>query len=166
MTTRSLGRVIGDGVIAGAVGTTALNAATYVDMAVRARPASSTPETTVERGAERLGISIPGDDDTRTVRESALGPLLGTAAGLGAGVGLSAILCTGRPRSLGGALGTAWLLAMAAGNGPMIVLGVTDPRTWSAADWAADIVPHAAYAAAATGALMALRGSTVGAFFD
>ena len=26
------------------------------------------------------------------------------------------------------------------------VLGVTDPRTWSAADWVSDVVPHLAYA--------------------
>jgi hypothetical protein len=32
----------------------------------------------------------------------------------------------------------------------MTVLGVTDPRTWSAADWLADVVPHAMYALAAT----------------
>ncbi len=37
------------GAAAGAAGATALNALTYVDMAVRGRPASSTPETTVER---------------------------------------------------------------------------------------------------------------------
>jgi hypothetical protein len=36
---------------------------------------------------------------------------------------------------------------MAVGNGPMTVLGVTDPRTWSPADWAADVAPHLAYAA-------------------
>ncbi len=29
----------------------------------------------------------------------------------------------------------------------MIVLGVTDPRTWPASSWAADIIPHAAYGA-------------------
>jgi hypothetical protein len=38
---------------------------------------------------------------------------------------------------------------MLVGNGPMTALGVTDPRTWRAADWAADILPHLAYAVAA-----------------
>ena len=156
-TLRVIGRTIGHGMLAGAVGTTALNAATYADMAVRARPARSTPEATVERGAELLGITIPGDEDTRKARESGLGPLLGTAAGLGAGVVLTAILGTGRPRSVGGTLAVAWLLAMAAGNGPMTVLGVADPRAWGAADWVADVVPHAAYAAAATAALRTLH---------
>jgi len=35
-------------------------------------------------------------------------------------------------------------------NGPMTVLGVTDPRTWSAVDWISDVVPHMAYAAVVT----------------
>ncbi len=34
------------GVAAGAAGTTALNAVTYLDMATRARPAGSTPDDT------------------------------------------------------------------------------------------------------------------------
>ncbi|HEV7623003.1 MAG TPA: hypothetical protein VGO26_02625 [Amnibacterium sp.] len=40
------------GSAAGADGTTALNAVAYLDMVLRARPASSTPETSVERLAE------------------------------------------------------------------------------------------------------------------
>ena len=32
-------------------------------------------------------------------------------------------------------------------NGPMTVLGITDPRTWSAPDWVSDLVPHVAYGA-------------------
>ena len=32
-------------------------------------------------------------------------------------------------------------------NGPMTVLGVTDPRTWSRTDWVSDVVPHLAYGA-------------------
>jgi hypothetical protein len=34
---------------------------------------------------------------------------------------------------------------MAGANGPMTALGVTDPRTWAAADRVADVVPHLAY---------------------
>jgi hypothetical protein len=158
-TLTGIARTIGHGLLAGAVGTTALNAATYADMALRARPASSTPEATFERGAELLGITIPGNEDTRETRKSGLGPLLGTAAGVSAGVALTTILSTGRPRSLGGTLGVAWLLAMAAGNGPMTVLGVTDPRTWTPTAWVADILPHAAYAVAATAAVRTLNAS-------
>ena len=39
------------------------------------------------------------------------------------------------------------LTVLVSTNGPMTVLGVTDPRTWSAADWISDLVPHLAYAA-------------------
>ena len=152
----SFGRSLAHGAIAGAVGTTALNAATYADMALRGRPASSTPERTVERGAELLGLSIPGDEAQRRAREAGLGPLLGTTAGVGAGLLLGALRASGRPRGGAATLAVASLLAMVAGNGPMTVLGVTDPRTWSATDWVADIVPHAAYAIAATGTLAAL----------
>jgi hypothetical protein len=41
-------------------------------------------------------------------------------------------------------------------NGPMTVLGVTDPRTWSRTDWVSDIVPHLAYAAVVTSTMDAL----------
>lgn len=47
---------------------------------------------------------------------------------------------------------------MLAGNAPMIVLGVTDPRTWPASSWVADVVPHFAYALAATATLDAFDG--------
>jgi hypothetical protein len=41
-------------------------------------------------------------------------------------------------------------------NGPMTVLGITDPRTWSRTDWVSDIVPHLAYAAVVTTTMNAL----------
>jgi hypothetical protein len=47
---------------------------------------------------------------------------------------------------------------MLAGNGPMTVLGVTDPRRWGAVDWAADVLPHLAYAGVAAVTLDALDG--------
>lgn len=137
------------GLIAGAVGTTALNAATYTDMALRGRGSSSTPEETVERGAEALGITVPGDDQARQARESGLGSLLGITAGLGTGLVLGLLRGAGRPRGRAQTAAVAWGLVMLVGNGPMTVLGVTDPRKWSADSWAADIVPHAAYALAA-----------------
>lgn len=141
------------GALAGAAGTTALNAATYLDMVLRARPASSTPEQTVERGADLLGLPLPDDEDKKQALESGLGSLLGALAGVGTGVALGALRAAGRPRSGVGTLGTAWVLAMIAGNGPMTVLGVTDPRSWRAVDWAADIVPHLSYAVVAAATL-------------
>lgn len=56
------------GAAAGAAGTTALNTATYFDMVLRARPASSTPEISVEKLAETVGVTIPGTEGDRTHR--------------------------------------------------------------------------------------------------
>ena len=133
------------GAAAGAAGTTALNVVTYADMALRGRPASSTPERTVDAIAGLAGVAVPGAGATREARRSALGALAGLVAGVGVGAALGAARELGwRPGVVtGGVLtGTA---AIVAANGPMIALGITDPRTWSAADWVADIVPHLAY---------------------
>jgi len=149
------------GALGGAAGTTALNAVTYLDMTLRARPPSSTPEDTVQVMLDRAGVTLPGDEDSRRNRLSALGALSGIATGVGVGVAASVLstLAGRRPGS-----GTALALgaaAMAASDSSMTSLGVTDPRTWRAADWAADIVPHLAYGAAAAGVLRlgAARGS-------
>ena len=147
------------GVVAGAVGTTALNAATFLDMALRGRPASSTPEQVVERGAELLGMPLPADKAKRQATESGLGSLLGTLAGVSVGVALGALQAVGLPRGRATTAGAAWTLAMLAGNGPMTVLGVTDPRSWTTADWVADVVPPLCYAVAAAATLDALDGA-------
>lgn len=138
------------GALAGAAGTTALNAATYLDMAVRRRPASSTPQQTVEKSAELLDVPLPDDDDAKEALESGVGSLLGIVTGVGAGVALGALhALTGRPAGRTGTIATAFGLAMLGGNGPMTVLGITDPRDWDAASWAADVLPHLAYAVVA-----------------
>jgi hypothetical protein len=41
-------------------------------------------------------------------------------------------------------------------NGPMTVLGITDPRTWSGVDWARELVPHAAYGVVTAATLAAI----------
>ena len=76
------------GAAAGAAGTTALNAVTYLDMAVRGRPSSSTPEQTVERLSEVAHVPVPGEGETHDNRVSGLGPLTGLVAGVGTGVAL------------------------------------------------------------------------------
>ncbi|HET8560415.1 MAG TPA: hypothetical protein VFL69_07865 [Marmoricola sp.] len=133
------------GLAAGAAGTTALNAATYLDMAVRARPSSSTPQQMVEKGAEALGVEIPGEGEERENRVAGLGPLAGIATGLGVGL-VYGMLDTVRlrpPRTLGALL--AGGAAMAGSVVPMAATGITDPKTWDAATWASDVVPHLAY---------------------
>ena len=135
------------GAAAGAAGTTALDAVTYLDMTVRGRPASSTPERTVEKLAEKAHVQIPGDDEKRSNRVQGLGPITGLAAGVGIGVAVGLVRAAGyRSQPLVGTLLTT-LGVLVATNGPMTVLGITDPRTWSAIDWTSDIVPHLAYAA-------------------
>jgi hypothetical protein len=135
------------GAAAGAAGTTALNAVGYLDMATRGRAASSTPEQTVEKLAAKAGVSIPGDPQTRSNRVQGLGPLTGIGAGVGIGalVGLVRALGYRSQPLVGTGLITVGVLAST--NGPMTVLGVTDPRTWTRTDWISDVVPHVAYAA-------------------
>lgn len=138
-------RTVAGGLAAGAAGTTALNAVTYLDMAVRGRPASSTPETVVEKLADKAGIDIPGDDGTRKNRLAGLGPLTGLATGAAIGAAFGLARRVGfRPRvPIAGVLvGSA---AMASTDAPMAWLGVSHPSTWSAADWLSDALPHLAY---------------------
>jgi hypothetical protein len=144
------------GAAAGAAGTTALNAVTYLDMVVRGRGTSSTPEQTVEKLADVAHVQVPGDDDTKQNREQGLGPLTGIAAGVGAGA-LYALLVRGRRPSLPVGAGIASVLALLAGNAPMTLLGVTDPRTWPLSSWVSDVVPHAAYGVVAAATLNALE---------
>jgi hypothetical protein len=133
------------GAAAGAAGTTALNATTYLDMAVRGRPSSSTPEQTVETLSQKAHVPIPGVGQTRDNRLGGLGALTGLAAGVAVGAALGVARGIGwRPGPVTGAA-AAVAAAMVAGNGPMTVLGVTDPRSWTPAAWVSDVVPHLAY---------------------
>jgi len=133
------------GAAAGAAATTALNTVTYLDMAVRGRAASSTPERTVETLAEKAHVQIPGGPEVRRNRVQGLGPLTGLVAGIGVGVVTGLVRAAGFRSSppVGTALTTAGVLVVA--NGPMTVLGITDPRQWSATDWLSDVVPHVVY---------------------
>ena len=135
------------GAAAGAAGTTALNAVTYLDIAIRGRPSSSTPEQSVEKLAGLAHVPIPGDEQHRQNRLQGLGPLTGLAAGIGVGVLVGLVRATGfrSPPAVGTLLTTAGVLVAA--NGPLTALGITDPRTWSTTDWISDLVPHLAYGA-------------------
>lgn len=150
------GRALLLGLAAGAAGTTALNVVTYLDVVVRARGASSTPEDTAAKLATKLGIDIPGDEDQRANRIAGLGPLIGIAAGVGVGaaVGLARTRGFRPPLPLAGILTGG--LAMATADAPMAVLGVSDPRTWAPADWLSDAVPHLVYGVVTTVVLAAL----------
>ncbi|WP_233223477.1 hypothetical protein [Amycolatopsis sp. CA-128772] len=143
------------GAAAGAAGTTALNAVTYLDMVLRARGSSSTPEQTVEAVEAKTPWRIAGDQEQRSNRLSGLGALTGVAAGVGTGAILGLLSAGGfRPGSVVGGL-IATIGALLVGNGPMTVLGVTDPRKWTTADWVSDVVPHVAYGAVTAATLHA-----------
>ena len=145
------------GAAAGAAGTAALNAATYLDMTIRGRGASDTPQRSVEKLAGQAGMEVPGDGATRDNRLSGLGSLSGIATGVGVGavVGVLHRLGLRPPALIGGPL--VGLAAMAATDSSMASLGVSDPRTWSVADWLADLLPHLAYGLVTYATLQALE---------
>ena len=49
---------------------------------------------------------------------------------------------------------------MVASDLPIIALGVSDPRTWAAAGWVSDLLPHLAYGLATAAVYEALAGRT------
>ena len=151
---RSSGLVAG--AFAGAAGTAALNATTYLDMAVRCRPASTTPDESADRllGAVRL---LPDDPERRRARTEGAGALLGLAAGTVVGALVGVLRARGTVRRGYPTAAVAGGFAMLAGNGPLMVLGVSDPRTWTRTDWLTDLVPHLVYAATVGAALDRLR---------
>jgi hypothetical protein len=134
------------GALAGAAGTTALNAVTYLDMALRGRGSSSTPEKSVEKAAHAVHVDIPGESETRENRLSGLGALSGMATGVSVGAVYGLLgAATGHTPSLAGGALVAGGGAMVGANLPMTLSGLTDPRSWSASDWLSDLLPHAAY---------------------
>ena len=144
------------GAMAGAAGTTALNAAAYADMAWRGRPSSSTPQQAVEELAKRAGTEIPGSGEERDNRLEGLGALAGIATGIAVGAlagELRAVVLR-----LGPVLGPVLLgaAAMAATDVSLTRLGLTDPGEWDATSWLSDAGPHLAYGVVSYAALRAM----------
>lgn len=136
------------GLVAGAAGTVTLDTVTYLDMALRGRPASTTPETTVGKVESLTGLALSSDgpnSDTAANRRSGLGALLGMATGLATDFVYGLV----RPRTRQVPLLASAVVAAVGVNAgavvPMAALGVTDPRSWPASSWLMDIVPHLAY---------------------
>ncbi|MBB4664758.1 hypothetical protein [Conexibacter arvalis] len=153
----SIGSRIAHGLAAGAVGTMALNAVTYADMLVRARPASSLPEEDVRRLAGRAGISL-GEGEAAAQRTSAASVLMGYLTGMLGGVAWCAAEPVARRLPWPLAATALGVVVMTATDASSALLRTTDPRSWSAADWVSDLVPHLAYGAATVATGRALRG--------
>ena len=155
------------GAVAGAAGVVALNAMGYLDMLIRGRPASDMPARVAGKLADEMGLPLDFDadadgdtdgdavegeddeedepDDSADNRREALGALLGMVNGICIGVvyGILRLILPRPPAWLAGAgLGAA---AMAASDYPATRLGLTEPRDWSATDWASDVLPHMAF---------------------
>lgn len=139
------------GAIAGAAGTTALNATTYLDMAVRGRGTSSAPNDLVEAAAGKAGVTIPGKGDDRANRLAGLGPLSGTGVGVVVGAVAGSLHRSLRKRGRSVPAPAAIVLisaaAMAMSDVPLRLFAISNPAEWRAADWAADAVPHLVFGA-------------------
>jgi hypothetical protein len=156
---------VAHGLLAGAAGTIALDAATYADMLLRGRPASELPAEAAAQMAKQVGVDLQGDDEPAGARRQGLGALMGYATGIAVGIAGALVLgdCRRAGRSGAGGVVSRGLLigasAMAASMVPMTAQGLTDPREWGVEGWLSDIVPHAAYGLAAAAALETLSGA-------
>jgi hypothetical protein len=144
------------GALAGAAGTTALNAASYVDMAWRGRPSSSTPQQAAEELAKRAGQEIPGSGEERDNRLEGLGALAGIATGVAVGAVAGELRVV--VLRLGPVVGPVLLgaAAMAATDVSLTRLGLTDPKEWDATAWLSDAGPHLAFGVITYAALRAM----------
>ena len=154
------------GVVAGALGTVALNITTYMDMAIRGRASSGAPSKLVSTVAEKANIplsskGVGANDETAQNRESGIGALLGFVNGLGVGAvyGLVRSLFDEDAVSIPLAGAIVGLAAMAASDVPLITSGVSDPKSWGVSGWLSDGIPHFIYGLVTTLAFEALRNA-------
>ncbi|MFC4590771.1 hypothetical protein [Sphaerisporangium corydalis] len=134
-------RSIVAGALAGAAGTTALYAVTYLDQATRGRPSSVLPERAAAKLAGAAGLDL-GEGERERNRGQGLGALLGIATGVGLGAAYGALRLGVRDVAVpvgGVCVATASVIA---GSAPLVALGLTDPRTWGLAGWLSDLIPH------------------------
>jgi hypothetical protein len=163
-------RDIARGVAAGAIGTVALNITTYADMVIRGRAASRVPAKVADTLLQSAGIELADEgDDTRDSqsrqdreaqhRLTGLGALMGYGVGLGLGglYGLARPRLGKLPVPLAGVV--VGLAAMAASDVPAVAMRATDPKTWGASGWLADIIPHLMYGLVTVGVYDALRAA-------
>ncbi|GIF63509.1 hypothetical protein Ais01nite_15440 [Asanoa ishikariensis] len=146
------------GAAAGAAGCAALDATTYIDMAVRGRPASDVPAETAEAIVKHLPVDVPGQNSRRQNRFNGLGGLSGVLSGVSVGVAFGLLHGYGWRPPLPVGAAAVGLGAMVVSDGTLAGLKVSDPRTWSATDWLSDLIPHLVYGAVTYATLVALEG--------
>jgi hypothetical protein len=138
------------GLLAGAAGTVALDIASYADMALRGRPASNVPSNLASTLAKMVHLplssqGVGAQNLTAQNRASGLGALLGYINGLGAGVVYSLLRPQRDEVPLPLASTLVGLAAMAASDVPLVMLKVSDPKTWGASGWLWDVIFHLIY---------------------
>jgi hypothetical protein len=143
-------RIALKGLLAGAAGTIALDIATYADMALRGRSPSDAPSKMVSTFANMFHVpllsqGVGAQDLTAQNRASGLGALLGYINGLGTGVVYSLLRSQRDELPLPFAGTLVGLAAMAASDVPLVMLKVSDPKTWGASGWLADFIFHLIY---------------------
>jgi hypothetical protein len=144
------------GLVAGAVGSVALEATAWLDMTVRGRPESVVPKRVTDEMLNDVGIDLQKTGSTGELHDQAdkehtdqrhnrlksMGILTGygTGLGFGAAYGLLAPWLRTKPRWLvGPALGLA---IMSFTEGGAVVAGATDEKNWGAEGWLEALVPH------------------------
>jgi hypothetical protein len=147
-----------DGLVAGAVGTLALEATTYLDMVLTGRSASGLPAEAAARMAGRFGVDLSGGEAPASNRREALGALMGYLTGTTVGAGYGAVrhALGYRPASPRQEALLLAVAATAAATVPMTAQGLTDPRSWGWRGWLEDLVPHLAYGVVAAAVLARL----------
>lgn len=141
------------GILAGAAGTTALNAYGYLKQGLAGTPSSNSPQQSAKAVAEAAGIEIPGRGDELENRVEGFGPLTGYAVGLGVGAIAGGIRGLGVKIPIWLAPAVVGLGAMAISDGAMTALKLTNPKTWTTLSVLQDAAPHLIYGAVTTLAL-------------
>lgn len=134
------------GLLAGAAGSTALNAVTYLDQAATGDAPTASPAGTSVTEAARQTTDAAGKQ-ADSARARALGPLGGLGIGVGVGAVAGAIRgANATPHPVVAAIVTG-AAAMAVGDGAAVASGGAR-RDWaSPANLARDLVAHLAYGA-------------------
>ena len=135
------------GMIAGAAGSTALNAFSYTKQAFNGQPSSATPDQAAQAVIQSVGGEVPGTPAKKAARLEGLGPLSGLGVGLGIGALAGMLRAAGIKIPMPAAPVVLGLGAMAVSDGVMTAVGITEPRTWTPSSVLQDALPHVVYGA-------------------